>query len=64
MKIGGWLPRWANLLLIGVLGVVLLIANAIWGQSTFLWGWGHYLLEVAKDVGIALVVASVLAKDI
>jgi hypothetical protein len=62
MKIGGPFPRYAKLLAWGALGVGLIAAKPLLSDVTLL--GAQLLLEVAKDVGIALVVASFLALTI
>jgi hypothetical protein len=58
MSIAGPLPRWALLLMAGLAGLSLIVAQAL----AFLFpAWAHVPLDVAKEVGLALLVSAILA---
>jgi hypothetical protein len=61
IKIGGGLPRWAQLALCGAAGVLLIAGKHF---LEFEHPWAKTAQEIVKDVGIALVVAAVIAATI
>ena len=60
-RIGGALPRWAWLALCGVAGVLLIASKHF---LHFADPWAQTAQEIIKDIGIALVVAAVIAATI